>query len=59
MTQLPKSLNLMESNPALQPLKADSSACTVKTTTQWYLKSPSKHSFYDESYKVVPSLNHA
>ena len=37
----------------------ESSTCTIKTTTQWYLKSPSKHSFYDESYKVVPSLNHA
>jgi len=38
---------------------AESTTCTLKTRTQWYLKAPSKNSFYDESYKVVPSLNHA
>ena len=33
---------------------------TLKTTTQWYLKSPAKNStFYDQAYKVVPTLNHA
>ena len=31
---------------------------TLKTTTQWYLKSPSKNAFYDQAYKVVPTLNH-
>jgi len=32
---------------------------TLKTMTQWYLKSPAKNAtFYDQSYKVVPTLNH-
>lgn len=57
MTALPQAMKSMDSNGDMR--MGESSTCTIKTTTQWYLKSPSKHSFYDESYKVVPSLNHA
>ena len=34
------------------------SARSIKRTTQWYLKSPRKAAFYDQAYKVVPTLNH-
>lgn len=66
MTQLPmtKTLKQADSNAFMKDgtnkdMIAESTTCTLKTRTQWYLKAPSKNSFYDESYKVVPSLNHA
>ena len=69
MTYLPKPFkktdsganikNKQEANAAAGAGAGAFSTCTSKAKTHWYLKAPSRHSFYDESYKVVPSLNHA
>ena len=39
---------------------ANMSTTTVQSKTQWYLKPPKnrQNTFIDDSYKVVPSLNH-
>ena len=54
------SSTLMHDTASSKQLDTVKNVTPVKTTqVQWYLKTPSKlkHSFYDESYKAVPSLN--
>ena len=55
MAHLPTAMGSTDSKTALN---GQASQRTLKTTTQWYLKSPAKSSFYDQAYKVVPTLNH-
>lgn len=56
VASLPANLGQPDSSTNLNPQESQR---TMKTTTQWYLKSPAKNAFFDQAYKVVPTLNHA
>ena len=57
MTVLPTGLGRQVSSSGFKALGKQSSQSALKTTQQWYLKSPKKEAFYDPAFKVAPTLN--